>query len=94
MSKRDDGGPAYPVQPFSTYARNWRDGAEGMTFRDHVMERVLPWCLNEAGSMNTATLMERFGTDYWQAAAVRMAYGIAQEAVAEKLRREGEQDPC
>lgn len=38
---RSDGGPAFPVTPFSADARNWSDGSEGMTLRDYFAAKAL-----------------------------------------------------
>lgn len=41
MSEIKNGGSAFPVSPYSTDARHWSDGSEGMTLRDYFAAKAM-----------------------------------------------------
>jgi hypothetical protein len=45
----NDGGPAFPVQPYSSTSTQWSDGSEGMTLRDYFAGQALTGLLANSG---------------------------------------------
>jgi len=83
MTKRDDGGPAFP-RPFSIDRepdmRDVRQAAQpGMSLRDYFAAQALPFALNQATSVcDTNGLLH--------SVAAGWAYQIADEMLKERAK--------
>ena len=58
MSKIDDGGAAFPHQPYNCDSMNWSDGSQGMTLRDYFAAAALQGILANPIDVSPATVVK------------------------------------